>query len=773
MSKRKYWGRFTAMGIAGLTAVSSMAVVADAALTVTKVYEFTYNGIKAIPRSAAANNAATDNKFIVAADASAAKTNGKFEIKSSNPGGTYDGIAITLGDFSLSTATSVTNKDTNDWVYSSDGATSVTIKASTVKEVYGKRDASGIGDGTEASSYYFKSKSERDAALTQIQNKIKADYTAMYNKALSALRTDLNNANTAVYQTAELALRNTRDSDIATAKSTYESSAKDAAAKTTYNTAVATANETYRQGMIPVNAKKAAMTKAAAEIVKEFTEVYAPTNYLWNLTDTNKSSTNVGFILNDSAPEVTISVVGGVLDIATDAEYTPVTSSDPAINLNMCSYRTADAYTTPTRYAFKGEIALTTKAVTPYYEVGASWVRLPDQVQGSDNNSGASGNTGTTNNNTTSTVNTWYPTAATYRMSGTRSYLGLNGYYYTSEAAANLYGTGASGTSVASNYDSSRPYFSADTGLYYSSDSGMARTYKVENAAITGNSFYNSATGKYYVSESAARSANSSGTITGYTRATGSYFNSKTGYYYSTLEAAANASSINDVLTSGGSTVSASNDPYYYYYLQQQYNNLYGTGATTNRPSTSTVPAGSVSIYGTTSSRYAGWNNVLSYISSSARRGSTVKLDMNEEGTVPSQIVAAAKNRNITLRVVNDNGAYWTIAPGNVYSASDFNSSIVYNTKNIKSSLVKKAKKVNAGTVSTAQVTVGGNYSSSLGFTAGVTVKLPAKRSGCTVKAYRLDGSRLVCEARSKVQSTGAVTLNLDTAGSYLLVVID
>lgn len=145
---------------------------------------------------------------------------------------------------------------------------------------------------------------------------------------------------------------------------------------------------------------------------------------------------------------------------------------------------------------------------------------------------------------------------------------------------------------------------------------------------------------------------------------------------------------------------------------------------------------------------------------------------MNDGTVVPAAVLAAAKTKNVTLVFANDNGSKVTVKPGKVSTTSDLNVAVKYNVKDVKSSLVKKAKKVNKGTVSTAQVRIGDD--GSIGGTETVTVKFSKKRSGCTVKAYRLtESGSLKKEATGTVASTGRVNLNLTKGGSYLLVVID
>lgn len=409
-----------------------------------------------------------------------------------------------------------------------------------------------------------------------------------------------------------------------------------------------------------------------------------------------------------------------------------------------------------------------------------------------DNLTGAISSTGTgtpwtINTNGSSTTdptdpanqNTWYPALSAYRKPTTTglSYQGYNGFWYTSQAAADYYGDGFSGITKTSNYSSTTGadiYFSAADGYYYASTSlaGTSYCYQVASATYsTSYGSYRAANGYYYPTISAAQNAsyayNRSTSYTVYsTTASDRYFSMVTGKFYSTAAAAQAAapsyssSYVIDLATYTGSTNDIYNiyDPYYYYFMMGGNNGL-----------TTQIDPDAPAIYGST--KRSGWNTILSVIKTTAK-GKTVKVDMNAATTVPDDILTAAKAKGVNLQFVLSNGASWTIKASDIKSANTINVGVTYNTKNIKSSLVSKAKAVNPGAVSTAQISV--SNSGSLGVNADVTVKLSSKRAGCTVKAYiKTSTGSLKLVDKAVVSSTGAVTLDINQGGDYLLVVID
>ena len=375
--------------------------------------------------------------------------------------------------------------------------------------------------------------------------------------------------------------------------------------------------------------------------------------------------------------------------------------------------------------------------------------------------------------------NTWYPALSAYRKPTTSglSYQGYNGFWYTSQAAADYYGDGFSGITKTSNYTATAGadiYFSAADGYYYASTAlaNTAYCYQVASGTYSANfGSYRAANGYYYPTISAAQNAsyayNRTTTYTTYaTTASNRYFSMVTGKCYGTAAAAQAAaptyssSYVIDLATYTGTTTNDIYniyDPYYYYYMM---GNNGGFGTTKIDPD---APA----IYG--SAKKSGWSKIVSVVKTTAK-GKTVTIDMNASTVVPDDVLVAAKSKGVNLKFVLANGATWTMKAADIKSTDTMNIDVEYNTKNIKSSLVSKAKKLNPGAVSTAQISVNG----SVDVNAGLTVKLSSKRAGCTVKAYiKTSSGSIKLVDKGVVNSNGSVTLDINQGGDYLLVVID
>lgn len=688
MSKN-YFGRCAAVGIAGLTAMSSIAIVASAATKASLVYELKYKGISEVIMKTSVAYATDSTQYCQRGTSGVAMDDGfnvtftnlaalTAEYQKANVGANnsiYYTTATTAAvwDAADFTGTGISaGMSATGWEYKAPKAADPTTpEVLAVEEVYNKRSA-----GTD-NIISFKTESERTAAKNAMITTAKSAYTALATPAATQFRNDIN----AAAANAKKRLLDVKDGAISTAKTTYETSAKDAAATAAYNEAVNTATNIY-------NASVNAVSTSASKIISEFTQTFNANNFNFDFAfETN------------NAPIIYSSTVGGI-SVVTDASYKSfgTTETDLADSRywNGSSIRN-DADT----YVFKGEIQPKevfdgTKAFV-FIGSAINWVNFEviDNGSTTGGNTSSDGNTkDDTKSDDTTTTTTWYPDSASYRNPSEVSYLGKNGSWYTSASAATLYGGGYTGTSKNSNYST--------------------------------------------VSTTAGNSA--------------IYFDSKSGTY------STSSSSYSYVVKAASSTA---NDPYYDYF---------NNNGNKNNNITSSVPAGSPAISG--ASKYAGWTNISAYITNRAKSGATYTINMNDGTVVPAAVLAAAKAKNVTLVFANDNGSKITVKPGKVDTTSDLNVAVKYNVKDVKTSLVNKAKKVNKGTVSTAQVRIGDD--GSIGGTETVTVKFSTKRSGCTVKAYRLtESGSLKKEATGTIASTGRVNLSLTKGGSYLLVVID
>lgn len=715
MSKT-YFGRCAAVGIAGLTAMSSIAIVASAATQTNVIYELKYGGIGTINMKV--NGYTTGSNDYCKMGTSGSVINDGFVVKLADFSGlkadyytytynptakkieksdaaTSEAVWDTAKDFKKSSGSDISISLKNDgstWTYNEiiapDYTTPVAVK---LDELY--KDRLTAAPSTNGEIMAFKTESERSAAKNKIISDIKSEYTKLANAANTQFRSDINeavaNARARILgekNDAITAATNTYNTDYAAAGNDADAKAK---AQGDYNAATQTANEKY-------NAKITALNNASSKILSEFSQTFNANSFIYDADAVLKTN---------NAPVTYSSTVGG-LSIIAGAKYTSGVGETKTTLDGSKYWNGSNVYNDNLNYIFKGEVqpndvfVPTTGGSIPSFVFASNslyWVNFEVIDAGSTTGGNTTPSGGNTNNDTkkddtTTKVTTWYPDSAAYRAASEVSYLGKNGSWYTSASAATTYGGGYTGTSKNSNYSA-------------------------VNSANNGKAIYFDST-------------------------SGTYTTTATSYSYVVKE----ATTTND-------------DPYYNYFFGNKNNNT-----------TTSVPAGSPAISG--ASKYAGWTNISAYITNRAKSGATYTINMNDGTVVPAAVLAAAKAKNVTLVFANDNGSKITVKPGKVDTTSDLNVAVTYNVKDIKSSLVKKAKKVNKGTVSTAQVRIGTD--GSIGGTETVTVKFSTKRAGCTVKAYRLtESGSLKKEASGTVASTGRVNLNLTKGGSYLLVVID
>lgn len=671
MSKT-YFNRCAAVGIAGLTAMSSIAIVASAATQTSSIYELSYKGLTNIGMVNTAGYATGTNEYCIGTttkmgDGFAVDLSRLLAVTATYNEKTYDSstnktttatATIAADDIWGSTAfDDVTFENGGTWKYQEFDDT-YALDDAKLDELYNDR-----GTGLD---FEFKTESERNEAKASISSKIKNEYNTLAGNACKRFNADIDAAKNAALKAIDL---------------TYETEMATANALTGGEKTAATSNASAKR-----TAAKNAVNTSATKIKNEFKSAFTASNF--RIDSDGFAEKTYAVVFGQTFAGVTVSATYNGQDLA-GAKY----------------YAVSTKYVSDASYAFKGEIQLKANYVDTNVNGlcinGNDWLNF--EVINYNTNSGGNTtpegnkeNTNENNNNNTTTTN-WYPSSASYRNPSEVSYLGENGSWYTSSSAASVYGGGYTGTSKSSNYT------------------------EVNNAADGKAIYFNSTSGTYSTSSST--------------------------YSYIVKEAT--------------ESTSTNDDPYYSYFFNSGSN---------NNNTTSSVPAGSPAISG--ASKYAGWTNISAYITNRAKSGATYTINMNDGTVVPAAILAAAKTKNVTLVFANDNGSKVTVKPGKVDTSYDLNVAVTYNVKDVKTSLVKKAKKVNAGTVSTAQIRVGDD--GSIGGTETVTVKFSTKRSGCTVKAYRLtESGSLKKEATGTVASTGRVNLNLTKGGSYLLVVID
>lgn len=331
-------------------------------------------------------------------------------------------------------------------------------------------------------------------------------------------------------------------------------------------------------------------------------------------------------------------------------------------------------------------------------------------------------------------------------------------------------------------YTSSTKYFDYSNGRYYTVDTGDTVVIYGYNTSYDSTSTTSTSTygrylvnGRYYPTYaealSAAGSSYSITTLATYSAPQTNYFSYTTGYYYATYAAALSASGNNTSNVRTFSYYSSDyyydgyyydgyyyGDPYYYYWLSK-----YGTSSSDSSSSsssdTTTAAVGN----------RKGWTSVATYLGKLSS-GSSVKVSMNTETTIPSSVTSAIKGKNVTVQFVLNNGTVFTINGKDISSAKDIDISTTYNTSNVPSKLVKAAYKKNDA-VSTAQISIN---SDSFGAAADITVKFAAKRAGYTAKLYRYNSSKqtLSLVDSAKIQDTGKCTFGEVTKGGDFVIVI-
>ena len=457
MSKRKSFGRFTAMSLAGISAVSSMAIVAYADAYPTTVYEFTYKGIASTALSASAQRSLGGNGYVTSTEAA-----GVFE----------DGFKVTnleVFGFDAAYASNYVDLLNSDggatWVYKNAKAfTGTTTPVIAEDYILSRKDGSVITE----EAFYFKTKAERDSALSLIATKNKTEYTSKYNLAYAALKSELAKIADAHKAEEEKAAKAGKDA-------MYQDYKDKVITKEEYDTYV---KEVYNVAMDAAKKNHDDRDDLAVVILKEFAEAYAPANRGFSHSEPKNSIDKdyAVFYVDDSDPYVEISGIAG--STYQTASYDS-TATGNALSLEYCKYRTQGTYQDEDSYAFKGEIiessilsALSNHGA--YLVAGDYWQQFSSSFQGSNsNNANSSDSSETTENKKEDT--TWLPESASYRIPNTAnvSYKGENNYWYTSSAAAEVYGGGYSGTTMTSNYnavkDSKNVYFCALDGRYYSS----------------------------------------------------------------------------------------------------------------------------------------------------------------------------------------------------------------------------------------------------------------------------------------------------------------
>ena len=701
---KKIFGRAAALGLAGLTVLPAYSMIASAEAYPTYVYEFTYGGIEATQMYWKNVVSTQDNAYINFASQAAAQavfTSGFTATGLDSFWDTVDDAIVANGGIAYASV----NKVTGGWTYKMASqftdATSIVLP----EESYNERVGHSLGY-----TFAFKSKSERDAAMSDIASKNKSEYSSKYSAANSALSKDLSSA-VSSYQTAQKSIISKAQNEVNTyfknnptetsyTITTTDVSTLDSITTTVYksssvkpSTSDLTLSEWVSKQNAFVTAEVKELNTVVTQLKKEFTEAYQPANFAFSYDSASDGFANtdeaIPFVSNYGA--VTTTSVGTYISAATD--YT-LTTGTGTLAMDKDYYRTVGAYVNPDSYAFKGEIILAADRrsadsadINSLLLDSDCWSLFSVLLEGkpTDNNNTTENNTTTDDKKEEETTKTPDQTAV-YKVGS---------YYYPTYSAA----------------------FNAANG-------NEDIITKIRDYAVLPYDYFSQVTGSFY---------------------------SK---YADALKASNNEASkvtvFNNASTSTGNENSL--DPYYYYWLAKQ------QGGTTVKDTTSA-----------TLGKRTGWTSIANYLSG-VSNGTSATVDMNKETTVPSSVLGAIEGKNVTVKFVQDNGASLTVNGKDVANAKNVEIDVTYNTKSISKKLIQNAFKKN-GAVSSAQISID---EGSFGFESDLTVKFNSKRAGYSAKIYRYNSSRnsLQLVDTATVSNSGKTTFDSITKGGEFVIVL-
>lgn len=397
----------------------------------------------------------------------------------------------------------------------------------------------------------------------------------------------------------------------------------------------------------------------------------------------------------------------------------------------------------------------------------------------------------------------------------------VTGLYYTNEASAKA--ANATGT-VTSWNASPKAWFCASNGTYYNSyneaygaaSNDTSKVVRVSNYADTSTTvnnnsyssakyYYSSKTGDYYLNWYDARNASDNdGQVTERTTTSYNlYFCRENGLFYSTKNQALSYANNDESKVeyygyANGSNGRYYNDYYYgyngrydyynngyYYYNNGYYNNGYynngyynngyydpadyyfnyiKNGSTSSSATYGNAENGDAYLSG--SKKKAGWSYIKSYINNASSKDS-ISVYLNEQSTVPSDVLEELEGTRKTLVLTNPNGIKYSIYGADIDDAYSTDLSFTSGKKNIPSSLTKKVSK---GASYMTQFTIG--REGTLGFDTTATIKFNKKRAGYKATFYRYDtaNNRLVSVGTTTIGSDGSASFTTSDGGYYVAI---
>ncbi len=160
-----------------------------------------------------------------------------------------------------------------------------------------------------------------------------------------------------------------------------------------------------------------------------------------------------------------------------------------------------------------------------------------------------------------------------------------------------------------------------------------------------------------------------------------------------------------------------------------------------------------------------GWDAIKTEVENSDE-GSTITVDMNGTTTVPKDVFAVIKGKDITIVFEIGNGILWSVNGKSITAEtiSDIDFSVNADTENIP------LEKINNVTKERRFIQISLSHSGEFGFTAVLSINLGKDNAGLyAVLYYYNDDLEYICE--SEISSDGIAELTFTHASDYLIVI--
>ncbi len=160
-----------------------------------------------------------------------------------------------------------------------------------------------------------------------------------------------------------------------------------------------------------------------------------------------------------------------------------------------------------------------------------------------------------------------------------------------------------------------------------------------------------------------------------------------------------------------------------------------------------------------------GWDAIKTEVENSDE-GSTITVDMNGTTTVPKDVFAVIKGKDITIVFEIGNGILWSVNGKSITAGtiSDIDFSVNADTENIPLEIINNVTKERRF------IQISLSHSGEFGFTAVLSINLGKDNAGLyAVLYYYNDDLEYICE--SEISSDGIAELTFTHASDYLIVI--